>query len=135
MANNKPINFLYKFYSVLILLGYFLLSFNTSFANSSQARQFRLQNNIVSSSDISNNTHNLFSAENKIISKRLISVDIVKDESEDNSEDYAEINHQYLIARHTILLKSSFSNYQNSLNNISNTPLFVLYCNWKTYLS
>lgn len=135
MANNKPINFLFKFYSLLILLGYFLLSFNTTFANSSQAQQFRLQNNIVSSNSISNVTHYLSSAESKIVNNKLISTDIVKDESENNSEDYSEIDHQYLIARHSILLKSSFSNYQNLLNNISNTPLFLLYCNWKTYLS
>lgn len=134
MNKTQPIKLLHKFSTILILLGYFIFAFNATFANSTSNSSFSLLNKTVLSVNYHQTHFSSQNTNNQVDNNLLLDLfteleleDIVDADVISASNDY-----NFLYSK---LLDVNLTNFQNSINNITETPLFILYCNWKTFIS
>lgn len=134
MNKTQPIKLLHKFSTILILLGYFIFSFNATFANSTSNSNVSLQNKTV----LSVNCHKAHfasqSTNNQVDNNLLLDLftELELEDIIDADVICASNDYNFLYSK---LLEVKLTNFQNSINNITETPLFILYCNWKTFIS
>lgn len=134
MYNNRTSRFFYNFSAILVLFGYFLFSLNLSFSNTIRVK-FEKNHSVVFYNESGQKATISSYRTNGGIGDTFFCDLFTEIELEDDNDVEDSSFYIYSNSVFANLLKVSFLNYQNTINNMPVTPLFILYCNWKSYVS